>query len=144
MNDWYMEIMNYRPTLWERIWWPISRKIDYVRYEIPNGLRGLWHWFPFAWKWRPWDYEDGLLALHHHLVPLEKCVREGISMDREQCARDIRVAIRLIERITDRDFEQGQRLFSGEITGKQALAIGNWESDYLYTLLRRKSRRWWD
>jgi hypothetical protein len=105
-------------------------------YDIKSGLYGLLCWAKFAWKWRPWDYEYGLLAIEHHLKALEKSLRNGNKQDSEKCADEVKTALKLLD---------------GYLRGRYDTSSINDEFElkqkYLskfFNLMTRKMEGWWD
>lgn len=116
--------------------------VSYIRYDISSGIRGLIYWAPYAWKWRSWDYQYGLDALEHHLVALEKAVREGYHMNAEKDARDIRVTIELLRR---KDYYPSKFLAEctrEDLKRRDAKQKEDWE--YLWKHISRNMKKWWD
>lgn len=107
-------------------------RISDIYWEVRNGVRGFLYWLPFSIKWRSWDYEWGLRALQHHLKALEKDVREGYHADAEKTSREIRVAIKLIENLSTQKYL---------LRNPQREEIA-WS--YLFHLMKRKMRSWWE
>ncbi len=105
--------------------------------DLANGLRGLYYWAPFAWKWRSWDYAFVLYAIEHGLKALEPALRDGHGVDGERRAQEIRVALELLRRILgDVDISSTQ-----DWESYMAAEARAW--DELFPLLHKRMRRWW-
>jgi hypothetical protein len=140
MNDW----MKYEPTLWERIWWPVERKLKYLRYDVPLGFRGLWYWLSFAWRWRSWDACFGYMAMEHHLAAVQKTLETNQRHTGwERDVHNIKVTRELLRRSLELDCI-GRLCKEDGLNAHQAMwgEQDNWR--HLHTMLRKHARRWWD
>lgn len=116
--------------------------ISYVRYDIPNGIRGLIYWAPIAWRWRSWDYQYGLDAFAHHLRALEEACRMGSSVTGEAEAKRIRIALELLRRHVEDPYSD--QLRTNKLSYQEYAALRERDWDYLWNLIRKYLRRWWD
>ena len=110
------------------------RKLTELKYK----LWALWYWSPVIWNWYSWDYAYTLKVLRHSLMALETAVSTGVHEDWETTAREIRMAILLLDRIESPPY-YGQDLTVYEIMRRE-------EQDWnmLMDLLRKRMRSWWD
>ena len=70
--------------------------------NIYRGIVNLIIWFPVIWKDRNWDQYYFYKIMKAKLEKMEKLQRlHGISTDSEQCAREIKLSINLLNRILD-------------------------------------------
>lgn len=144
----------YKQTRWEKIWWPIESKIkglyNFFRRDIPHGISGCIYWFPFAWKYRTWDWQYGMTALNKHLVKLEVAVREGCHDNGAKDAKDIRLALALMKRLRENDYyskaeaNPQYKWLKNESPYKYHKRQENNDWSFLFELLRKRMRHWWD
>ena len=139
---------------YQKAWDLIDRKIRntyrFCRYDIHQGLAGLIYWAPFAWKYRTWDYAWGLEALRMHLVKLEIAVRTGHHLNGKRDAKDIRVAISLMKRIEEDNYwrlaekSNPYNYLKNELPIRHHSKQGQEDWNYLFNLMRKRSKHWWD
>lgn len=108
-------------------------------YEVRAGIFGLLYWAPFAWRWRSWDYEYGLIALDHHLKALEKTIRKsGIHEDNEKIADEIVECLGILNRIVKDRYILESKSFEKAISAKQK------DLKLLCKIIAEKMPAWWD
>ena len=84
---------------------PIVRIHDFIRYEIPYGVKNLIRWFPMIWEDRDWDFLYMLHLLKQKLVfmsdSIERC---GNHVDHMKDVRQMRACIKLIDKILNDEY----------------------------------------
>jgi hypothetical protein len=87
--------------------WFVKRVISDTYYNIKNGIPNLIKWFPVVWRNRWWDHYFIFDVLHKQLTLMEKNIREyGHHVYNERDARQIKIAILLIERIMKDEYHE--------------------------------------
>ena len=84
---------------------PFTSIHDFIRYDIPYGVRNLIVWFPIIWTDRNWDfcYIEYILKkkLEIMIKTFEKCNNhEGTK----QYVKEMKQCVRLIDRIHNDDY----------------------------------------
>ncbi len=80
----------------------IKRIIDYIRYDIPRGIKNLIIWFPTVWCDRQWDNRFIYIILRQKLHFTEQTIRryghhENDIKDADRIKRCVDILDRLIE-----------------------------------------------
>jgi hypothetical protein len=76
--------------------------LDFVRYDVPYGVRNLVNYFPIIWKDRDWDYHFWLELNIKKLERMERSFREhGNHVDSERDADNVRNVRRALQRVLD-------------------------------------------
>lgn len=120
----------------DEIQYQISQ-VKWKWYDVVNGLRAVRYWFPVIWKWRNWDWSPSLEVIIHTFRGLEEAVRTGYHVNGEKDAKNIRILIRHLERIRDRDVD-------GIISMEKMDRRDRYDWERVSTLLRKHLRTWWD
>lgn len=103
LNKYWATVPRYL-KVWYAVSRPFRRFYSYCRYDIHQGIYGLYYWARFAWTWRTWDYAYGLRALQLHLKALEPALRHGHHVNGERDADQVKEALFLIDRILEDDW----------------------------------------
>lgn len=99
----------------ERWYW---KTWDFIRYDVPNGVKNLVYFFPTVWKFRKWDYGFQLRMLKHSLIPLRDAIRDGYEVDDSRLKKVAKIerAIEILDNITnDRYIELAEKKLGYEI-----------------------------
>lgn len=99
----------------ERWYW---KTWDFIRYDIPNGIKNLVYFFPTVWGFRGWDYGFQLKMLKHSLLPLRDAIRDGHEVDDSRLKKVAKIerAIEILDNITnDRYTELAEKKLGYEI-----------------------------
>lgn len=76
------------------------RFFDYIRYNIPYGLKNLWNWFPLIWKHRDYDSIFTMMLLRKGLNDLGELISENdMHVNAQKDAQRIRLCVALLDRI---------------------------------------------
>ena len=52
-----IKVRAHKGDLWRwKAYRAVVRVWDFFRYDIHQGLRNLWLFFPVVWRWRGWDF----------------------------------------------------------------------------------------
>lgn len=87
-----------------RLFYKIERMFNYIRYDIPYGLRNLWNWFPVIWNHRSWDAVFSLMVLKKSLTEVRDTIeRNARHLGYEKDVRRMTVAIECLKRILEED-----------------------------------------
>lgn len=54
---------------------------DFLKYDLPKGIKNLIFFFPVIWKYRSWDYNFQMRILKRSLEPLAKSLRNGNEVE---------------------------------------------------------------
>lgn len=73
-------------------------------YNIRNGIKNIFRWFPIIWKDRDWDHYYLFKMLHFKLNKMEKCLRDGCHLNADETADKIKICTHLITRIIDDEY----------------------------------------
>ena len=84
---------------------PIVRIHDFIRYEIPYGVKNLIRWFPMIWEDRDWDFLYMLHLLKQKLVFMSDSIEHcGNHVDHMKDVRQMRACIKLIDKILNDEY----------------------------------------
>jgi len=77
------------------------RKVrDYIKYDIPYGIKNLIRWFPVIWKDRNWDHYFIYVTLRHKLHLTEQHIRNhNCHTTAQQDADNIKTCVLLLDRL---------------------------------------------
>jgi len=96
-NKWYWKL--YRWFRWE---------FKHLPRDISQGIKNLWKWFPIIWKDRDWDDHFIFEALKFKIKnTADYFVTNPRYVGVEEDVRDMRICVKLIERIQD-DYYQSE------------------------------------
>lgn len=120
------------------------RYLRYAKYSVIN----LFVWFKIIWTDRDWD--------HAHLYHIQKFKLQRMIIALEcgycentQAVRDMKICIRLIDKIIEDDF-MGK---ASDYSQNWNVKIKFWDYEQrlkqkhlnlLYTIMAKRSMRWWD
>ena len=128
----------------------IKRKWCWFKY----GIRKTIQWLPVIWEDREWDYWFIYKLLHKKLTLMENAFRVcGISVHSDKEADKMRLCILLLDRLIKDNYHDNVHMFN-KTNGE------NWQKDkkmalheeylveqdleYLFKIIRKNIRRWWD
>jgi hypothetical protein len=83
---------------------PLFNFIDYIRYDIPRGIKNIFIWAPVIWKDRQWDSYFLFKLLHKKLALMEPVLRNGHCVDGSKRADEIKICRLLAKRIADDNY----------------------------------------
>lgn len=111
----------------------ISRKKDFWRYEVPQGIRNIIKWAPVIWKDRDYDhtYIYHLLAFKFSEMA-EVHEKYGIKVDSKHCAEQLRYAADLAQRLGDEKW-----LFDFDEKHQE-------KTDEFWNYINKNIHGWWD
>lgn len=73
---------------------------DYIKYDIPYGIKNLIKWFPVVWKDRDWDHYFIYVTLRQKLHFTEQHIRNHDFHTRaKQDADNIKTCVLLLDRL---------------------------------------------
>ena len=73
-------------------------------YDLKNGVKNLWAWFPVIWSDRDWDYHFWIKINLFKLRKMEKSIRNGCHLRCEDDADQIHKAVLALERLDEDDY----------------------------------------
>lgn len=107
-------------------------------------LRRFFEWLPIVWRDQPWGYGYLWPILEHKFAQMERHHREAqFVAGWEETADELRRARLVCERLRRDDYWRHPKYVTWRIDGEpydQEQA----DIDYLFGLMRRKLRTWWD
>lgn len=76
---------------------------DFLRYDLPEGIKNLRFFFPVIWRYRDWDYNFQLRILKKSLEPLAERLRDGNEVEdpRMKKVAKIERAVEILGHIAD-------------------------------------------
>ena len=76
---------------------------DFLRYDLPEGIKNLRFFFSVIWRYRDWDYNFQLKILKRSLEPLAKSLRDGNEVEdpRMKKVAKIERAVEILSHIAD-------------------------------------------
>ena len=79
---------------------------DFIRYDLPTGIKNLFFFFRAVWNYRGYDYHGSLVLFRRSLEPLYTAILNGneVEESRLKKADKIRRAIELLRRIETDDY----------------------------------------
>lgn len=82
-----------------------TKLIDYIRRDIPYGIKNIIRWFPIIWKDRNWDHIFIYKILRHKLYFQQKHIREhNIHTSAIKDADRMKTCVFLLNRLIDDDY----------------------------------------
>jgi hypothetical protein len=85
--------------------WKVQDVINYVRYDIPQGMRSLIIYSPLIWRTREWDYIFLYEMIVFKLKQMEdNFTRFGVTTDRNHMIKQIQIARTSLERIVKDEY----------------------------------------
>jgi hypothetical protein len=76
------------------------RIINYIRYDIPYGIKNIIKWFPTIWADRDWDHYFIYVTLRQKLHFTEQHIRKrGHHVASQQDADKIKTCVLLLDRL---------------------------------------------
>lgn len=83
----------------------LKRIYEYIRYDIPRGIKNLIIWLPAVWKDRQWDHQFIYMILRHKLNLQQQFIREhGIHENNVQDADEIKECVDILDRLIEDDY----------------------------------------
>jgi hypothetical protein len=152
-------------------------KIFDIFYDVRalyRRIKRIVKWIPTLWNTYDFDYSSIFYILREHLSNMEKVIRKGYATNSGETADEIILAIRLLDRIIDRDYDENAlkmasesdrkridlmdfeikngdfKMYSIKVSDSYRRAIKHAEEvkksdvEYLFKLISRKHRGWWD
>lgn len=81
---------------------------NFFRYDLGNGLRNLWRWFPEIWGLRDWDGGYLFSVMERQMRHMAECIgRYGHHLGSAKNAKQLRIAAECCRRLAN-DWEPGQ------------------------------------
>ena len=148
----------------------MRRIINFLKYDVPSGIKNLISWFPVIWKDRDWDDSFIFIIIRKKLIRVEKLLRHNSHyIGAEQDADDVKVCILLLTRIIDDEYFNNYMIPFEKKWGKNSWDIFNkdykenpdrtkdfskvteqenhskqQDIEYLFKLLTKHIQSWWD
>lgn len=84
----------------ERWYW---KTWDFLRYDIPKGIKNIIFFWKVIWNFRPWDFTYNLRIFAKSLEPLKDSIKNGYEVDvtRLKKVAKIERAIEILNNITE-------------------------------------------
>ena len=84
----------------ERWYW---KAWDFIRYDIPKGVKNIIFFWKVIWNFRPWDHTYNLGIFAKSLEPLRDSIKNGYEVDvpRLKKVAKIERAIEILNNITE-------------------------------------------
>lgn len=84
----------------ERWYW---KTWDFLRYDIPKGVKNIIFFWKVIWNFRPWDHTYNLRILAKSLEPLRDSIKGGYEVDISKLKKvqKIERAIEILNNITE-------------------------------------------
>lgn len=81
----------------------ILRIWDYIRYDIPRGIKNIFYFWNVVWNYRSWDYANSLKLFRKSLIPLKDAIEKGTEVKaiRDKKVKKIERVIEILDNITD-------------------------------------------
>jgi len=87
------------------------RIINYIRYDIPYGIKNIIKWFPTIWKDRDWDHYFIYVTLRQKLHFTEQHIRKyDRHTTAEQEADKIKTCVLLLDRLIADDYSAFKKM----------------------------------
>lgn len=121
---------------------------DYIKYDIPYGIKNLIKWFPLVWKDRDYDHNYILYTLKfkiHNTRKLHEKNRRHVGVEKEiHCMKVCEI---LLDRLIKDDY-YWMHFKSTNINNRQFLIRSNnnriIDKNYLFHILSKRIDSWWD
>ena len=127
----------------------IIREIkDYIKYDIPYGIKNLIKWFPLVWKDRDYDHNYILYALKfkiHNTRKLHERNKRHVGVEKEiHCMKVCEI---LLDRLIKDDYYL-MHYNKLRIDNRKAIIRTNnskiGDKNYLFHILSKRIDSWWD
>ena len=116
--------------------------------DIIQGIKNMIVWLPIIWNDRDFDYSYLLKIVRFKLKRMLPAIENGHYVGCEKDAKRMRVAIELLDRQLDGAwYYENARLFGDVVSRRlinQWIKHENQDWDYLFDLLKKYLRGWWD
>ena len=123
-NEWYWKL--YRWFKWE---------FKYIPRNITQGIKNLWKWFPIVWKDRDWDDHFIFEALKFKIKnTADYFVANPRYVGVEEDVRDMRICVKLIERIQDDHYQSEYFNYLDDFNSKPIGDIKDYLAKYPNTI----------
>ena len=100
----------------------ISRFFNYIRYDVPRGLKNLIRWFPVIWQDRDWDHWFLYSIMKKKLEQMEHLQENhGMSINSKKYAKQIRVCRILLDRLMKDDYMENALFWHTKKYGERQL-----------------------
>lgn len=121
---------------------------DYIKYDIPYGIKNLIKWFPLVWKDRDYDHNYILYTLKfkiHNTRKLHEKNRRHVGVEKEiHCMKVCEI---LLDRLIKDDYYLMHYNKTGINNKKTIIRINNsiiGDKEYLFHILSKRIDSWWD
>jgi hypothetical protein len=101
--------VKFADSFWESLDRMVKRKRwywkawDFIRYDIPKGIKNIIFFWKVIWNFRPWDHTYNLGIFAKSLEPLRDSIKNGYEVDvpRLKKVAKIERAIEILNNITE-------------------------------------------
>jgi hypothetical protein len=77
--------------------------------RFKEAVLRCYRWFPIIWTDRDWDYSNILNVLKHKIRFTRECIdKHGLHMDKDNTAKNMKIAEFLLQRLIDDDYYKYQ------------------------------------
>ena len=145
----------------------MQRLFNYLRYDIPAGIRNVVYWAPVVWGLRRWDYTYLVRIMIHALKDMEDLHKKhGHFVDTHKTIKQLAIARAALERHDNYDdliwleyieSPDPKNFFGGRFKLKPECPFGSKKALYAHeAIYKRRMRiifakqfvsyleRWWD
>lgn len=87
----------------QRWYW---KTFDFIRYDLPNGIKNIFFFWKVIWNFRSWDSSFQMRVLARSLEPLADCLETGNEVEETRLKKvaKIRRAVEILNRQGDDDY----------------------------------------
>lgn len=115
--------------------------------ELYLNIRKVFYYLPVIWRDRYWDHSFIWLLMAHKLKRCEDYFREyGMSVGHKDQAKQIKICRLLIERMASEDYGENPKI--GELKDLNYFDLEDFryqqDMDYLFRMMKKHLRSWWD
>ena len=115
----------------------IKQIYNYIRYNIPIGIKNIIKWFPIIWKDRDWDWEFLLEMMKFKMQLMEKCFQNSYISDLKKHAWQLHVCVLYIDRILKEEYYDDNTWTHGDYLKRQDL-------EGLFDMMKKHLFTWWE
>lgn len=132
----------------------LYRFLDYLRYDVPQGLRNLIVYSPQIWRTREWDYAylyDLIVFKMKHMEHTFKT--SNVTVDDEKIARQIKKAYEALNRVAEDEYPGFKKFQRLSRKAQKKFSIRHFRKDEklkqkdlnrFTTYFNLYSRNWWN
>lgn len=107
--------------------------------NFKEGIKNLYNWFPIIWNDRDFDWAFLAIIMSYKLKKMSKFIKEnGYHVNAKKDAKRMLICSILLNRMINDDYYKDSKNADHEIYRSK------YDNDYLFELMKKYFRSWWD